>query len=60
MQRILDGEYLGLNQKDVDVLIGEYDADCELLDCVCPTFERWLAAKLWDTRNTLISYGIRG
>lgn len=56
MQRINDGEFLELNQKDRNVLVAEYDADCEVLDCICPTFENWLSAKLWDTRNILISY----
>lgn len=58
MIRVIDGEFLELNQKDRDTLIAEYNADCELLDCICPTFESWLSAKLWDARNVLISHNI--
>lgn len=59
VERIIDGEFLELNQRDRNALVAEYDADCENLDFICPTFESWLVAKLWDARNTLISYGIQ-
>lgn len=51
LNRLSDGEFLFLNHLDVNVIIAEYDADCELLDIECPTLEAWLLAKLHDTRQ---------
>ncbi len=51
MERVIDGEFMPLNRGDAATLIAEYDSDCERCDIICPTFESWLIAKLWDARE---------
>lgn len=48
--RMVSGEFRPLTQRQRDQLVAEFDSECEVLDVAQPTFESWLAAKLFDLR----------
>jgi hypothetical protein len=51
--RIKDGEFRQLTQHQLYDLAAEFDRECEPLDVIQPTFEAWLAAKLYDLRESI-------
>lgn len=57
--RIRDGQFEGLHFGQLKRLVVEYETEIQELDIVQPTFEAWLAAKLFDLRVAVGSLAMR-